>query len=238
MYDQALEAVHAFPLGPVGLGVVVVALAHPQEAGGEPQPLPSVVPGDLDGPPAVLGGPAGRGDPVLVADVLVEVVLVDDFVEVGEDLLACRDGRAAPWLEPVAVGEQVAVGAHARVPVGPPRSTPVVLGIQDDERPVGDLVPQVVRGADAGDPGTDDEDVDVTGVLDLLGGLGGSGRGCSCHGWTSGTRALMLIILTPTLMGAFDRFVVGCVRPGAVRLLGRWPCPRTRQTRACPAACR
>src|SRR5439155_184435 len=87
MHEHALEAVHAVPVGTVGLGVVVVALAHPQETGGEPKPLPGVGPGDLDGPPAVPGGPVGRGDPVLVADVLVEVVLLDDLVEVGEDLL-------------------------------------------------------------------------------------------------------------------------------------------------------
>jgi hypothetical protein len=37
----------------------------------------------------------------------------------------------------------------------------------------------VVSGADAGDPGADDQDVDVTGILDLLGALGGSGRWCS-----------------------------------------------------------
>src|SRR6516165_5824883 len=188
MQDEALESVHAFPLRSVGLVVVVIALAHPQEAGGEPQPLSGVAPGDLDGPPAVLGGPAGRGDPVLVPDVLVEVVLVNDLVEVGEDLLARRDRRAAPRLEPVAVGEQIAVGAHARVPMGPPGSAPVVLGVEDDEGPVGELVSQVMRGADAGDPGTDDEDVDVAGVLNLSGALTGSGRGCSRrHGRTSGT---------------------------------------------------
>ena len=83
-------------------------------------------------------------------------------------------------------------GAHARVPVGPPCSAPVVLCVQDDEGPVGELVPQVVRGADAGDPGADDEDLDVTGVLDLLHALGRSGgRRSRRHGRTSGTRALM-----------------------------------------------
>jgi hypothetical protein len=129
---------------------------------------------------------------VPVADVLAEVVLVNNLVEVGEDLFARRDRRAAPRLEPVAVGEQVAVGAHPRVPVGPPRSAPVVLGVQDDEGLVGGLVPQVVRGADTGDPSADDEDIDVTGVLDLLAARGGNGRGCSRrHGRTSGTRALM-----------------------------------------------
>jgi hypothetical protein len=109
---------------------------------------------------------------VLVADVLVETVLLDHLVEVSEDLFACRDRRAAPRLEPVAVGEQVAVGAYARVAVGPPGSAPVVLGVQDDEGPVGQLAPQVMRGADAGDPGAHDEDLDVTGVLDLLSTLG------------------------------------------------------------------
>ncbi len=201
VHDHALEAVHAVPPGPVGLGVVVVALAHPQETGGEPQPLSGVAPGDLDGPPAVLGGPARRGDPVLVADVLAEVVLVDDLVEVGEDLLARSDRRAAPRLEPVAVGEQVAVGTHARVPMGPPGSAPVVLRVQDDEGPVGELISQVVRGSDAGDTGADDEDVDVTGVLGLLGALAGNGRGCRRHGWTSGTRALMPVILAPSFIG-------------------------------------
>ena len=43
------------------------------------------------------------------------------------------------------------------------------------------------------------QDVDVTGVVDLLSTLGGSGRGCSRrHGWTSGTRALLPVILAPT----------------------------------------
>jgi hypothetical protein len=56
-----------------------------------------------------------------------------------------------------------------------------------------------MRGPDAGDPCADDEDVDVTSVLDLLGVLGGSGGRRSRPGWTSGTRALMSIILAPTL---------------------------------------
>ena len=203
MYDQALETVHAFPLGPVRLGMVVVALAHPQEARGEPQLLPGVAPGDLDGPPAVLGGPARRGDAVLVADVLVEVVVLDDLVEVGEDLLARRDRRPAPRLEPVAVGEQVTVGAHTRVPMRPPGPAPVVLGVQDDEGSVGELVSQMVGGADTGDPGADDEDVDVTGVLDLLGALGGSGRGCSRrHDGPPGRVHGYRLILTPTLSGS------------------------------------
>ena len=141
--------------------MVVVALAHPQEVGGEAHPLPGVTPGDLHGPPALFRGPGDGGDPVVVADVLVEVVLLDDLVEVVEDLLPGGDRRATPRLVPVAVGEQVAVGADTGEPVGPPGAAAVVLGLEDDERPVREPLLQVVRGADAGDPGADDEDVDV-----------------------------------------------------------------------------
>src|SRR5215469_2497909 len=196
MDDDALEAIHAVPSGPVRLRMVVVPLAHPQEAGREPQLLAGVATSDLDGPQPVLGGPAGRGDRVPVADVLAEVALVNDLVEVGQDLLTRGDRRTAPRLEPVTVGEQVAVGPHARVPMSPPGAAPVVLGVQDDERPVGELVAQVVRSADAGDACTDDEDIDVTGVLDLVSARSRSCGRCSRrHSSPSGLRAEMPVTL-------------------------------------------
>src|SRR6202007_203578 len=39
-------------------------------------------------------------------------------------------------------------------------------------------------------------------VLDLLGALGGSGRGCRRHDWTSGTRALLPVILNRASAGS------------------------------------
>jgi hypothetical protein len=91
MQDKTLEAVHPCPARLVRLGVVEVALAHPQEAGREPLVVSGVAAGNLDRPQALLGGPAGRGDGVPVADVLAEVTLVDDLVEVGQNLLARGD---------------------------------------------------------------------------------------------------------------------------------------------------
>jgi len=113
---------------------------------------------------------------VLVADVLAEIVLLDHPRRGTPGIAspAAIDGPA-PGLEPVAVGEQVAVGPHPGIAVRPPRAAPVVLGVEDDERPVRELLEQLVRGADAGHPGADDEDVDVTGVLDL----GGARFGCA-----------------------------------------------------------
>ena len=105
-----------------------------------------------------------------------------------------------------------------------------------DHRKARELLLQVVRDADAGDPGTDDEDVDVTGVLDLLGALGRSGRGCSRrHSWTSRTHALIPVILAPTFSQAespagrpgsvWTRLAAAATppRPGAH---GSWPRPR------------
>jgi hypothetical protein len=116
---------------------------------------------------------------VVVADVPGQVVLLDDLVEVVQDRAAGGDRRPAPRLVPVAVGEQVAVGAGPRVLVGPPGSAPGVLGLQDREAAVGELRAQPVRGADAGHPGADDQDVDVVvlGAVPILLGRGGTGHG-------------------------------------------------------------
>jgi hypothetical protein len=165
VHHHPAEPVHALPLRAVGAGVVVVALAHPQEVGGEPQVLPGVLAGDLHRPAPVLGGPARGGDPVPVPDHAAEVVVGDDLVEVGEDLLGGRDRGPAPRLEPVAEGEQVAVRAGAGVAVGPPGAAAGLQRVEDDEGPVGEPLPHVVGGADPGDPRTHDEHVDVLGPL-------------------------------------------------------------------------
>ena len=96
----------------------------------------------------------------------VEVVLVDHLAEVLEDLLGAGDGRAEPRLEPVAEGEQVAVGADARVAVRPPRAAEAVEGIEEQEGGARALLLQVDGASDAGDAGAHDEDVDV---LDVCG---------------------------------------------------------------------
>jgi hypothetical protein len=67
----------------------------------------------------------------------------------------------------------------------------VVLGVQDDERPVGELFPEVVRGADPGDPCPDDEDVDVLGLGTVAAWLLDRCRfGGRRHGGTSSVRVV------------------------------------------------
>ena len=50
MDDASLEGFHAVPLRRVALGMAVVALAHPEEVGGEADRLARVGAGGVDGP--------------------------------------------------------------------------------------------------------------------------------------------------------------------------------------------
>ena len=87
VHDPALEAVHPRPLRRVALGVPVVALTHPQESGGDHDLARPTVPvaaivhrrSSLD--------QVADGDPVPVADVPVEIVVVDDLAHVPDDLV-------------------------------------------------------------------------------------------------------------------------------------------------------
>jgi hypothetical protein len=125
----------------------------------------------------------------VVADVPGQVVLLDDLVEVVQDLAAGGDGRPAPRLVPVAVGEQVAVRARPGVAVRPPGAAAGVLRLEDHEAALGELRTQPVRGTDAGHAGTDDQDVDVLDVAAalVLIGRGGTGHGRSPQSTVTGS---------------------------------------------------
>src|SRR5690606_27778894 len=91
------------------------------------------------------------------------------------------DGGACPGLEAVAEGVEVAIGADAGVFVGPPGAAEGFLSFEDDKRGAGPLGGEVVGGADTGDAGSDDEDIEVLG----LGGVGWE-RLCLRHGRSCG----------------------------------------------------
>ena len=100
-------------------------------------------------------------DPVPVADVPREIVLVDHLAHVGEDFVRGRDRRADPRLEAVAEGVEVAVGADARIAVGQPGAAEALLALEHDKARVRELLGQVIGAADAGDAGADDQDVEM-----------------------------------------------------------------------------
>ena len=171
--QQALVGVHVRPLGRVALVELVVALAHPQEVAGELEPLAAGRVGGRDRPLPVGLAPVRGVDVVRVADVLVEVVLVDHLAHVLQDLVGGGDGCAGPRLEAVPERVQVGVAADARVLVEEPGATEALHPLEDDERLLRALLLQVVGGADAGDAGADDDDVEVLGAHGCVGGKGG-----------------------------------------------------------------
>jgi hypothetical protein len=146
--------------------VAVVALAHPQEVGGEGERLAGVEAGGLDGPEVLGAGPARAVDAVAVANVAGEVVLVDDLVHVAQNLGGGGDGRARPGLEAVAEGIEVAIGADAGEAMGDPGPPEAALRVEHDEAGARTLPGEVVGSAHPGDAGADDEHVEM---LDLLG---------------------------------------------------------------------
>ena len=137
MDDQAPEALHARPRRLVADGVPVVALAHVEEAGGDRERLTARRVGAGHRPATECARPFGGGDRVVVTDVAGEVVLVDHLAHVGEDLVGLGDRLAAPRLELVPEGVQVAVGTNARVRVRDPRPAETGLGVEHRERRVG-----------------------------------------------------------------------------------------------------
>src|SRR5207244_2662734 len=75
-----------------------------------------------------------------------------------------------PRPEPVAERVHVGVRADARVAKQVPRAAEALARLEDRVRLAGTAVLQVVRGADAGQPGADDQHVEV--VEDRIGGSG------------------------------------------------------------------
>src|SRR6185369_6813413 len=159
--DATPEVGHTLPLRRVAFRVAVVALAHPQEVGGEVERLAGVEAGGLDGPEILGAGPARAVDAVAVANVAAEVVLVDDLLHVAQDLGRGGDGRARPRLEAVAEGIEVAIGADAGKAVGDPGPSEAALRLEHDEAGAWALPGEVVGSAHAGDAGADDQHIEM-----------------------------------------------------------------------------
>ena len=166
----AVEVLHALEIGLVAAVVAVVAGAVEVEVAGDDHGLAGVAALGGDGPAGVVGRPLGRHDPMVEPDLLVDPGLGRGVADVGEDLVAVGDGLLAlPGAERVAEGEHVRVGPDARVAEQVPGAADGVAGLEDGEgrpRAVG-LEP--VGGADARQPGADDEDVEVLDLGDRLG---------------------------------------------------------------------
>ena len=98
---------------------------------------------------------------MLVADVTSQIVLLDHLAHVTEDFFRRRDRHAGPWLEAVAEGVQVAVGADARISMRHPGTAERILRFQHHEAHVRALLCHVICAANAGDAGAHDQHIEI-----------------------------------------------------------------------------
>src|SRR5215831_14888287 len=165
MDDDAPEPVHSSPLRRIALRVAVIALAHPKKIAGETGKFAGVESDRIDRPRVVRTRPRSRSDPVAVADVPRKAVLVDNLAHVAQDLFRCGDRGAGPRLEAVAEGVEVAVGADAGIAMRAPSAAKAFLLLEHDKARTAALVRQVIGAADTGNPGANDQHVEMLGRL-------------------------------------------------------------------------
>ena len=96
---------------------------------------------------------------------LFEPVLGDDLAHIGANFRCRCDRRTGPWLEAVAEGVKIAVGADAGIAVGQPGAAKAFLRLENDKTRARELRRQVIGAADAGDTGADDQDIEMFGGL-------------------------------------------------------------------------
>ena len=137
MHDAALEVAHARPIPACSLRNGDSSPGTSRGSSRYDDLLAAVGLLGLDGPEILLARPARRQDPVLVADVPGEIVVLDHLAHIGADFVGGRDRRPDPGLEAVAEGVEIAVGADARIFVRPPGAAERLLRLQDDEARAG-----------------------------------------------------------------------------------------------------
>src|SRR4029077_5257607 len=115
-----------------------------------------------DGPQRLLTRPLGGEDLVAEADVVLDPVLARGLLAVVADFLD-GGGRVlvGPRLEGVAEGVHVGVGADAGIAEEVPGAADRLARLEDRVALAGAVPLQMGTGADAGEAGADDQDVDV-----------------------------------------------------------------------------
>ena len=162
MDDRAGEALGAFERGRVTVVVAVVAAAREQEAGGQLDALARVSTFSGDVPAGVGRRPVGGHDAMPEADVVVDALGGGGVLDVLQDRRAVDDRLlAAPRAERIAEGEHVRVRAHAGVAEQIPRAADGLPRLEDGVARPRAFILDVVAGADAGETGADDEDVEM-----------------------------------------------------------------------------
>ena len=161
MHDATLEGLDAREMRRVTVFVVVVAGAHEEKVAAQLQGLGALAI-DVDRPGAVERGPARAADTVAEADVPIDAELAHRLVQIGADGVGIADRLGGgPGFEAESEGIHVGVGADAGIAKQVPGPTDVGAGLEDRPGLAGALILKVVSRADAGNPGTHYQDIEM-----------------------------------------------------------------------------
>src|SRR5690606_35099914 len=169
MNDLALEVGHALPIRRIAFGMAVIALTHPEEIAGEDALLARVTLPGNDGPALLFARPCSRRDPVVVADMTTEIVLLDHLIHIGKDFLRRCDGRSRPRLEAITESVEIAIRTNAGIAVHVPCAAKALHRFEDHEAAIRRLLLKMPGRADARNPRTDDQHVEMLCFRSALG---------------------------------------------------------------------
>src|SRR6202022_3242881 len=100
------------------------------------------------------------------ADFLVDATLGGGLADIVQNPRPVGDRlRLGPWLERIAQREHVAVGADAGIAEQIPGAADAVAALEEDKTLAGTVALHVIARADAGQPGADDQHVEMFVVL-------------------------------------------------------------------------
>ena len=99
---------------------------------------------------------------MIEADFVVDAVLGGGLADVVQDSRPVGDRlRLDPWLERIAHRKHVAVGADARITEQVPGAADAVATLENDKTLGRTTALQMITRADAGQPGADDQHIDM-----------------------------------------------------------------------------
>ena len=147
-------------VGHVAVRVVVIAAAAVQKAA--TQLHGDTVPQHLDGPMLRVRRPVGANRAMAEAYPTIDAVGARRVAHIVEDRAPLRDRfRLPPGTETVAERVHVGVRTHAGIAEQVPGAADRLAPLQDQDARAGTVPLQVTGGADAGQPGADDDDVEM-----------------------------------------------------------------------------
>src|SRR4051812_19940110 len=166
MHDPSAEIVAAREFRRVARFVFVISRAHEQEIAGEAHDFRSALAVatalGLNGPARLVRGPRRPLDAVVEVNFLIDSVFGGGLAHIVQDPRPVGDRLwLGPWLERITQREHVAVGADAGIPEQVPGAANAVAALQERKALARTFLLQVISRADPGEPGADDQYVDM-----------------------------------------------------------------------------